>query len=136
MAFDTLLLERRGRSLAEPRHLFCLHHGHLAHLGDVGAGDEGLLARAGHDQGSNFARAADVAKAAQDFAQGVWVEGVQRLRAIDGESADRVGGFEPGVGVGHGSLLGAAVSRTWGTERALHSLIVGGSDVGAERLRS
>jgi len=71
------------------------------HGGDVGAGDKGLLPRAGKDHHLDGRVALDAGEAALQFLEGRFVEGVEGLGTIDGDNGDALACFKQQVAEFH-----------------------------------
>src|SRR5207244_8061209 len=83
-------LEQARSPVPEPTPRLRLVDAEPAHVLDVRAGDEGLLARAGEDDDAGPLVVGEIAETIPQRRQGLDVERVQRVLPIDGHHRDRV----------------------------------------------
>ena len=108
---DDRLPEPGDAVVAEGEEIARVHLGIglVRHLLDVGAGGEGLVARAGQDQAADAVIVLDRIEEVRQVPEQGRVEGIQRLGPVQGHQGITVGvafNQEGGIGVGHGRLPG------------------------------
>src|SRR5262249_24587964 len=82
-------LQQPSRFVSERAPGLCLPDVEAAHVLDVGAGGERLIARAGEDDRAHVVVAGDVLQTVAQLRQRLDVERVERLLPVDGEDCDR-----------------------------------------------
>jgi hypothetical protein len=89
--------------MSEIAHRLCLGDAHRAHLGDVGAGDERLVARPGEHDGAHAPLPMQRVERLDQAVQDVAVEGVELVGAVDRDGGDRAlaGAQDDGIGGAH-----------------------------------
>jgi hypothetical protein len=108
------LFDARHQALAVAREVARLGRAQAVHLGDVGAGHEGLGAGAGqHHHAHRGVRGGGLEGQVQ-LGQGVVVERVELVGAVERDPADGASVLDEQVAEGHGGSVRAGVRGTIG----------------------
>ena len=104
--------------LAVARELLRLLRGQSCQFADIGAGDEGFFAAAGHDDDAYGIVVAGLVEGDMQLADRFAVERVELVRTIDGDAAHGATVFEEQVAKGHRRYLLSVCRRRRILERA------------------
>src|SRR5688572_25486789 len=111
-------LQAREDLLAEGGQVLRLERLHLRQLVDVGAGHEGLVAGAGHDQAAHGRVGLELVEGGRELAQRALVERVEHLGSIDRDGRDLTVALDEQRLVAHRLLRhGWAPNRPWAGAR-------------------
>jgi hypothetical protein len=98
-------LDRAHQSLSRARESLCLRRCVAVHRADVGAGDEGLVARAGQHHHAYRVVLRGLAEGDGQLVERVAVERVELVGPVDGDRAHRAAVADLEIAIGHGRFL-------------------------------